>query len=61
MEATNARGEEFGLHRIQNILEGSSSLQAQAIVDAVMAANQDFVASNLSQVDDRTILVIRVE
>ncbi len=61
IEATDSDDEEFGLSRIKGILLESTALKAQEIVDRLMQANQRFVAGHLDQVDDRTILVIKVE
>ena len=61
IEATGSDEEEFGLGRIKKILSGFSTYPAQEIVDQLMLSNQRFVAGNLDQVDDRTILVIKVE
>ena len=59
-EATATDGEEFGFGRIKEILSESSTDSAQEIVDKLMLTNQRFVAGNLDQVDDRTVLVVKV-
>ena len=61
IEATGTDDEEFGLGRIKEILSESSTHSAQEMVDQLMLTNQRFVAGNLDQVDDRTVLVIKVE
>ena len=61
IEATGTDDEEFGLGRIKEILSESSTHSAQEVVDQLMLTNQRFVAGNLDQVDDRTVLVIKVE
>ena len=61
IEATGIDDEEFGLDRVKEILSGFSARPAQEIVDQLMLTNQRFVAGNLDQVDDRTILVIKVD
>ncbi len=61
IEATRTDDEEFGLGRIKEILSESSTHSAQEMVDKLMLTNQRFVAGNLDQVDDRTLLVIKVE
>ena len=60
IEAPGRDGTEFGLGRIKELLARVASHSAQDIVEQLMQANQRFVADNLDQVDDRTLLVVRV-
>ncbi len=60
-EAISTSGQEFGLDRIKKILSEFSDRPAQQIVDRVMLANQRFIAGNLEHVDDRTLLVVKVD
>jgi serine phosphatase RsbU (regulator of sigma subunit) len=57
-EAVNAAGEEFGESRLLNILGGHSDLTAGRLLQAVVAAVQQF-SSGSEQQDDITAVVAR--
>ncbi len=59
-EAWNEREEEFGLERLQAVIQQSEELTPEALIASINEAVQQFVGS-LPQADDYTLLVIQRE
>jgi sigma-B regulation protein RsbU (phosphoserine phosphatase) len=57
-EATNSEGEEFGESHLLNALESNSHLPVGHLLQAIVAAVQQF-SSGSEQQDDITLLVAR--
>jgi sigma-B regulation protein RsbU (phosphoserine phosphatase) len=57
-EAHNAQGEMFGTNRLDDVLE-NCSLQASALLDAILQAVEHFTAGQPAD-DDRTLIVARM-
>jgi len=58
VEAANAGGEEFGTHRLEQMLLAARRLPAREIVQAVIKATRNFSGEDFYQ-DDFTIVVIK--
>lgn len=59
-DAVNARGEEFGLARLQAALSQSRHLDAEGIATALLQAVDEFIGDE-SPFDDRTLVVLKRE
>ena len=57
-EALNAKGEQFGMERLDKVLE-NCSIAASDLLQAVLAAVEEFTAARPAH-DDRTLLVAKV-
>jgi phosphoserine phosphatase RsbU/P len=61
LEADNAQHEEFGPHRLRQLIaELGSSASAKELSDLIISATDAFSGPGLSPHDDRTLLVLRV-
>ena len=59
-EAVNRQGEEFGLERLRQAIEGLSHLPAQGILDGAFDAVKAYIGK-APQRDDMTMVVVKVE
>ncbi|MGE0129277.1 MAG: PP2C family protein-serine/threonine phosphatase [Blastocatellales bacterium] len=60
VEAENQRGEDFTRERLAQLIASHSTLSAEALLDAVFAAVDDFT-QHRAPADDRTLLVLKVK
>jgi sigma-B regulation protein RsbU (phosphoserine phosphatase) len=58
-EAVNSKGEEFGLHRIQNILEKYSYETSENLLEILKSEVKNFIGRT-NQYDDMTMIIIKV-
>src|SRR5262249_19654987 len=56
-EALNDKGEQFGLSRIESVLEATGEAAAKDVVDRLFAAVQEF-ESGRERNDDQTVVVV---
>lgn len=59
-ECRNARGEEFGDGRLQQLLLGSAAEPARVIADRLLHVTDEHAASSEGHADDRTVVVLKV-
>ena len=58
VEARDAQGDMFGMHRLDLALE-NCSLQAKALLDTLIQSVEDFAGGRAAD-DDRTVIVARI-
>ena len=58
VEAMNPRGEEWGVEGLLDAAESASGRNAQAVVEAIFRALDEFCRGSLT--DDATVVVLRV-
>ena len=60
VDASNAKDEQFGRNRVENVIDKSAGGSAQEIVDAIFKAAEDFSAG-CEVFDDETAVVLKVK
>ncbi len=60
LDATSAKGQMFGRHRLEEIVKATSGGSAEDIVDAIFTAVSDH-AEGVEAFDDQTIVAIKVK
>jgi len=58
-EARNMRGEEFGAHRLKEVLEDNSHLEPGKLIEKIFDQLEKFCVDS-RKFDDQTILVLKV-
>jgi sigma-B regulation protein RsbU (phosphoserine phosphatase) len=58
VEARNANRDQFGVTRLEEVVKAHEAQNAQAILDALLAAVQDFAGDDEPQFDDITLVVV---
>jgi serine phosphatase RsbU (regulator of sigma subunit) len=58
VEARNANRDQFGVTRLEEVVKAHAGQNAQAILDALLAAVQDFAGEDEPQFDDITLVVV---
>jgi sigma-B regulation protein RsbU (phosphoserine phosphatase) len=60
VDASNAKDEQFGRTRVEYVIDKNAGGSAQAIVDAIFKAAEDF-AAGAEVFDDQTVVVLKVK
>ncbi len=58
VEARNTDRDQFGIQRLQDVVKAHTGQRAQAILDALLAAVQDFAGDDVPQFDDITLVIV---
>ncbi len=58
VEARNMDRDQFGIQRLQDVVKAHTGQRAQAILDALLAAVQDFAGDDVPQFDDITLVIV---
>jgi serine phosphatase RsbU (regulator of sigma subunit) len=58
VEARNADRDQFGITRLEQVVKAHAGQSAQAVLDALLAAVQDFAGEDEPQFDDITLVVV---
>jgi sigma-B regulation protein RsbU (phosphoserine phosphatase) len=59
LEAANEEGDEFGMARLKKVVEENASLDVQDLEDVIFTKVESF-ASDRPQVDDQTLVVVKM-
>jgi len=60
-EIANAKGEAFGLGRLEEIIRGGATLSPEALKDAILKAVETFHGADRALDDDLAVVVVRFE